>query len=300
MCDRLFSAGEAGDPTYVKLRDQNNEWTEPAREFAEGLWRRFRTFADPHFLTEIRHDFHSRFWEMYLTCALQEFANQQGSVLSCPKPGPDILIERDGSRVWVEAVAATNGAPGRLDSVVEPNPDGSGRIPEEKLVLRYTNAIAEKYTKYREYLRCGIVSKNDAFVIAINGGALSYKWKQAENDAPHFLKAVYPLGVYQLLLDGRTGKIVGRQNEPRFNIVKASGKNVATSSYLERRSRGISAVLGSLADVMCHRPALGFDFELAHNPQSRVPIDDFVIPAQKAWRAVLTETGGDLNGYILT
>jgi hypothetical protein len=299
MCDRLFSAGEAGDPTYVNLRDLKNEWNEPAREFAESLWDRFRSFADPHFLTEVRRNFHARFWEMYLTCALQEFANRQGSILSCPKPGPDILLEHDGSRVWVEAVVATNGAPGRPDSVVEPNPDDSGKIPEEKLVLRYANAISEKYRKYRGYLRNGIIHKNDAFVIAINDAALSYKWTQAENDVPRFLKAVYPLGVYQLLLDRRTGKIIGQQNEPRFNIVKASGANVGTMSFLERRSRGISAILGSSADVTWHNLALGFDFELTHNPKSRVPIADFVFPATKAWRAVLNETGGDLTGHIL-
>jgi len=299
MCDRLFSAGEAGDPTYVKLRDLKNEWTEPAREFAESLWNRFRRFADPHFLIEVRRDFHPRFWEMYLTCALQEFANQQGSILSCPKPGPDILLERDGSRVWVEAVVATDGIPDRPDSVVEPNPDGLGKFPEEKLVLRYANAISKKYRKYQCYLRDGIIHKNDAFVIAINGAALSYKRTQLANDAPRFLKAVYPLGVYQLLLDRGTGKIIGRQNEPRFNIVKANGANVATMQFLERRSRGISAILGSFADVMCHRQALGFDFELAHNPKSRAPIADFVIPAKKSWRAVLNETGGDLTGHIL-
>ena len=299
MHERLFSDGEAGDPTYVNLRDLKNEWNEPAREFAESLWERFCSFADPHFLTEVRHDFQARFWEMYLTCAIQEFADQQGSILSCPKPGPDILLERDNSRVWVEAVVATNGTPGRPDSVAEPNPDGSGKIPEEKLVLRYANAISEKYRKYQGYLRDGIINKNDAFVIAINGAALSYKWTQLENDVPRFLKAVYPIGVYQLLLENRTGKIIGQQNEPRFNIMKASGAAVGTMSFLERRSRGISAILGSSADVMWHSLALGVDFELAHNPNSRAPIADFVIPAKKGWRAVLNETGGDLTGYIL-
>jgi hypothetical protein len=299
MYDRLFSAGEAGDPTYVNFRDLKNEWTEPAKEFAESLWDRFHRFADPHFLIEIRRDFHSRFWEMYLTCALEEFANKQGSILSCPKPGPDILLEHDGKRVWVEAVVATNGIPGRPDSVVEPNPDGSGKIPDEKIVLRYANAISEKYRKYQRYLKAGIIHKDDAFVIAINGAALSFKWTKAENDVPRFLKAVYPLGVYQLLLDIQTRKITGRQNELRFNIVKANEANVATTSFLERRSRGISAILGSSTDIMSHRQVLGYDFELAHNPMGRSPITDSVIPANKAWRTVLNETGGDLTRHIL-
>jgi len=81
--------------------------------------------------------------------------------------------------------------------------------------------------------------------------------------------------------------------------VKASGATVGTTSFLEWRSRGISAILGSSADVMWHSQALGVDFELAHNPNSRAPIADFVIPAKKAWRAVLNETGGDLTGHIL-
>ena len=84
---------------------------------------------------------------MYLTCTLEEFANRKGTTLSCPKPGPDILLERDGRSIWVEAVVATNGAHGRQDSVVEPNPDEPRRIPEEKFVPRYANAMAEKYQK---------------------------------------------------------------------------------------------------------------------------------------------------------
>ena len=43
--------------------------------------------------------------------------------------------------------------------------------------------------------------------------------------------------------------------------MKASGANVGTMSFLERRSRGISAILGSSADVMWHGLALGVDFE---------------------------------------
>ena len=44
---------------------------------------------------------------------------------------------------------------------------------------------------------------------------------------------------------------------------------------------------------MSHRQVLGYDFELAHNLRA-VSITDSVIPANKAWRTVLNETGGDL------
>jgi len=266
-----------------------------AREFTEGLWRRFHGLADPNFLLEIRRDFHARFWEMYLTCALLDHAHPNGYQVSCPKPGPDILLEFQGNRIWVEAVTATNGVPGLPDTVVEPNPDG-GRIPEEKLVLRYTNALREKDGKYLKYLRKGTVRKDDSFVIAINAHALAYRWTQAANDAPRFLKSLYPLGHYQVLINRQSGDIVGHQNEPRFQIVKANGAEVPVQAFLQRRSRAISAVLCSFANAASHGVPLGRDFELAYNPVARCPIATASIPSKRSWAAELTDTGGQLVG----
>jgi len=296
MCDNIFSPGDASDRAYLNLRSIEEHGT--ARAFVERLWDRFRGLADPQFRTEIRSNFHARFWEMYLTCALQDYVIGKGIAISCPKPGPDVLLEREGNRVWVEAVIATNGEPGRPDTVVDPDPDGSDRIPEEKIVLRYANAISEKHRKHREYLQKGIVRESDAFVIAVNGHALS-QWAQAANDVPRFLKALYPFGIYQVLLERRTGEIVGHQNEPRFKIEKASGTNVAVTPFLERRLEGITAVLCSMANVMSHGASLGTDFQLAHNPMGRTRISDYALPARRAWRAVLNENGGELTAHTL-
>jgi hypothetical protein len=188
MADPLFSPGEATDVAYINLRAGT---CVAARDFADHLWTKYRKFADPHFLTEIRHNFHARLWEMYLTCSLIESAATRGYGVSCPKPGPDILLEVEGQRIWVEAIIATAGAAGQPDSVMEPNPDGSGRIPEEKLVLRYSTAIRDKHLKYQKYLDRGVVKGADAFVIAINGAALPYRWAWAEKDAPRFWNAPF-------------------------------------------------------------------------------------------------------------
>jgi hypothetical protein len=185
---------------------------------------------------------------------------------------------------------ATGGAAGQPDSVIEPNPDGSGRIPEEKLVLRYATAIREKYLKYQKYLGEGLVKEADAFVIAINGAALPYKWAWAEKDAPRFLKALYPIGQYQVLLDRRTGEIVGKGNEPRFRFLKANQAEVPTQTFLDE----LSAVLCSYADVGSYSRPLGVDFELAHNPKARCPIRQEVIPAHRSWVADLTGEEGQL------
>jgi len=291
MADPLFSPGEATDLTYINLQGGT---CVAARDFAEHLWTTYHKFADPHFLTEIRHNFHARLWEMYLTCSLLESAATRGYRVSCPKPGPDILLEIESQRIWVEAIIATAGAAGQPDSVIEPNPDGSGKIPEEKLILRYSTAIRDKYLKYQKYLDGGVVKEADAFVVAINGAALPYKWAWAEKDAPRFLKALYPIGQYRVLLDRRTGKIVAEDNEPRFRILKANQAEVPTQTFLDERSSAISAVLCSYADVGSYSRPLGVDFELAHNPKGRCPIPHRVIPAHRSWVADLTGEEGQL------
>jgi hypothetical protein len=295
MSPPLFSPGLATDPAYVNLRTGETEWLVAARARVESMWAQFYTFADPNFLTEIRRDFQARFWEMYLTCTLLEHAKSRGYQVSCPKPGPDILLEFQASRIWIEALTATNGTPGLPDTL---GPKGDSTNPEERIVLRYTNAIQEKYRKYLRYLRDGRVGKNDAYVVAINAANLLYKWIHAQDDAPPFVKAVYPLGYYQLLLDRVSGDIVGHQNETRSEITKASGKTVPVHAFMDRRWRGISGILCSFASPT-YTGHLGLDFELAYNPMGRTPLPPDLITAKRVWTADLNDAGGNLVGRTL-
>ena len=80
----LFTPGEAADPSYCNLRRAESKYARAGKDFAQRLWRIYHPYADSHFLTEIRRDFHARFWEMYLTCALMEGARDNYKV-SCPK-----------------------------------------------------------------------------------------------------------------------------------------------------------------------------------------------------------------------
>lgn len=282
----LFGPGDASDPYYTNVRAAENDLTLAAREFAENLWAKYYSYADQNFLVEARRDFNARFWEMYLTCSLLEWAASDRYRIRCPKPGPDILLELAGERVWIEAVTATNGDPSQPDSLIEPDPNASYTIPEEKIVLRYTNAIREKYQKYLRYLRKGIVSETDAYVVAINDSALAYKWTKADGDVPRFLKAVYPIGSFQLLLCKKTGTVVGNQNEPRFDLIKANGAQVTARAFIERRWRGISAVICSSAHVGWRGP-LGSDFQVAHNPCGRRPLSQGALPWAREWSAKL-------------
>jgi hypothetical protein len=216
---------------------------------------------------------------MYLTCAFLEDAPRLGYKVSCPKPGPDILIEHKGRRLWIEATVATDGDPTRPDSAVE---DPSGRVPDEKVILRLTNAINTKHAKYLDYLKNGTIRKDDAYVVAINGYSLSYRW--AEPEIPRILKAVFPIGAYEVLIDRETREVTGTRHQFRGAVKKASGSEVSTQLFLEDCYRCISAVLYSRANAYCGPPMCA-DFVVVHNPHASAPLPLEAIPSGREYVA---------------
>ena len=204
--------------------DAPSDNAKECRTVAEKLWRQYHPYADSQFLIEIRKNFHARFWEMYLTCALLKYAPSNCYSLTCPKPGPDIRLEHEGRVIWIEAVVATDGTPGRADSITAPELNVVSTVPDEKIILRYTNALTEKNKKYLCYLSNGIIKKDDAFIVAVNGSPLSYRWADAE--MPRILKAVFPIGPLAIAI--REGKAESVQHLHRPLIVKEGGQSVST------------------------------------------------------------------------
>lgn len=207
---------------------------------------------------------------MYLTCALLEHSSRLGYTVACMKPGPDVLLELKGRRIWIEAITATDGDPAKPDSVIDPDPAKPGQIPDEKLVLRYTNAIDAKYRKYLEYVEKGIVAEKDSYVIAVNGFPLSYGW--ADPEIPRILKAVFPLGHLQFIFDRKTMKRVETKHQFRPAIFKSSGKDVSTAGFMSEQYAGVSGILYSRANAYMTARPLGSDFLIVHNPMAARPV----------------------------
>jgi hypothetical protein len=285
----LFTPGEAASQAYKNLRDGEASDTAGGRAFVEQLWDRYSPYADRHFLQEIRRDFHGRFWEMYLTCTLLEAGVKHGFRVQCPKPGPDILIEHAGRRLWIEAVTATTGDPCKPDSL-QPHIDGQmSLVPADKIVLRYSNAVAAKHAKFCDYLAEEIVSDNDSCVIAVNGWPLDYSW--ATGEIPRFLKALYPMGALGFAIDPATRELVERKHQFRPVIHKSNRSPVSTELFVNEHCVGISAVLHSDAHTFMTQ-RLGADFQVAHNPLAAQPVAAGLIPSWREWRATAKQGGG--------
>lgn len=232
------------------------------RDYVEGLWTVFRPFADPSFATDIVHQFHPRFWEMYLACALIDlgFSLMPRSTLA----GPDLGVHLSGRRLWIEAAAPGHGeGPDAVPELVEH--DMFVPLPEAQVILRFTAAILEKAWKFEQYLAAGLVASEDVCVAAVSGGAI---WNGLYDDPmPLIVRSLFPVGDLQVVL-APDGTKVSEGFAMRRNVPKKSGAFVPTEGFMDGSLQALAGVLFSNSNLG-NRPSVpGPDFIFIHNPTS--------------------------------
>jgi len=247
---------QATDDAYNNIRDK--EHLRVGKDFVEQLWKTYKHYAEPKFLKGIQEDFHARFWELYLACTLIENC----FILRVNKGiGPDILIEDGSQKVWIEAIAPTCGD-SEEDKVPEVKYNEVFDFPEEKIILRYTNAISTKCNDFKKNFEKGIVKEEDAYIIAVNGSKILYP----ENDPPLILKSVLPIGYLSILIDTKTMEVIDKAHTYRDSIMKANGAPIGTSFFMDSTYENISGILFSRATLINHPEKNGSDFIFIHNP----------------------------------
>jgi type I restriction enzyme S subunit len=275
------------DPVYNYICTDSAERAKVARAYTEALWVKYQPYADHNFKEQIRNDFDARFWEMYLTCTLMdkgyEITKKIGKIA-----GPDTRVEYEDNIIWIEATTPTSGNRGSSDSVpdlVITNPPTAQQVPDEQIILRYRSAIKEKYDyKYFEYLKNGIVSKEDFYLVAINGCRIPHSG--TERELPRIVRSVLPFGHSQVTIDMSSGNIISEGHQYRAQIAKASGCSVRTDIFLDLYYHHINAILFSNINVFNLTSSMGDDFITVHNPLGHQLPTDFLNFTQQ-WKAQL-------------
>jgi hypothetical protein len=278
------------DPVFVSCRDHDSK--EEAKALVEELWSGFAPYcADRHFVSEARHHFVSRTWEMYVASVLLR------SEFSLQRPGPnepDVAIVRGAEpTIWIECVAP--GCGNGPDAVRDREHRGvwqdgthpgirwwDGRIPtDESLILRCNGALREKATKWKTWRTSTSANDKSPFVIAISLAAVPDS-DMTEPPLPIIVKALFALGpqvAYRHVSIGDNGDVPGEGEIEdggyvrRPRVVKASGAEVSSAPFLEPGNEQVSAVLFSTVGIWNVRSvALGTDLVLVHNPTAEVPL----------------------------
>lgn len=256
------------DPAYISTRDCVNEAARKARQNCEMLWEIYEPYADNEFCVEFKNSFDARYWEMYLTVSLIQI----GFEVHCPKPGPDVGILFEGKRIWFEATTALRGADGHADQVppIQFGAVVAYEVPNERMILRYLNAIRAKYGQYQSWLKQGTVTTDEIFVVAINPRKLDHDI--ADTVPPRILQAAFPIGHQYMTIDRATTRVIDSGFQFRDVITKSNNAPVATGIFLTDEYPGLSGLLCSRIDV-CNQPRdMGADFQLVPNPRARSPL----------------------------
>ena len=203
---------------------------------------------------------------MYLTVTLIDRGLR---VQRVSHEGPEFYIKQNNKRIWVEAIAPGPGV--GADRVPEPQNGIAYKVPTEKILLRFTHALAEKRNKYRDAIEKGIIAPEDGYLLAINCRAIPHA--PYGNTLPYFVQAYLPFGPYAVSIDPNTGNIVDSFYQYRGTISKLNGADVPTRAFLDPGYSFVSAVLNSSVDCVNHPKEVGGDFCLLHNPNAAKCID---------------------------
>jgi hypothetical protein len=263
MSKLLIEGITAIDEKYNWVRDLENSQCIKARKSVENLWQRFEQYADPHFKTEIQKDFDARYWEMYLTCSIDD----AGYLPSCPKPGPDVQIKKEENIIWFEAIAPSGGQTDNPDKVPDYEFGTVRSVPDREITLRLCSAIKEKYNnKYWKYREKKIINETDVYVIAITGCKINYANK--EREIPRIIRSVFPIGNLQVSVDQNTFEFSDTSYAYEPEISKISGSRVSTSIFMNKKYYYLSAVLYSNVNAVNAPKISGSDYVIVHNPHA--------------------------------
>ncbi len=259
-----------------ELPDDSNFF--PRRQRITELFRYLDGLEDPHFEQGLDQDPHARLWEMMLAKILKS----EGYKPTSADHGPDFVVEKDGKRVFIEAVCP---GPGNEDNPNSVPPIVYGAsiaqdVPVDQIVLRICSALDEKKRKFTQYLIQGIVSRNDICVIAVN---LSKIDRASGSWPPVIMRATHGLGSPYVIFGHGEG-VVGEGIKANKSIQKINGEAIDTSFCLSDDNSLISAVFYSGCSCFSFPFDLYEESMLIHNSKARMPLPlGFIKRVEDIW-----------------
>jgi len=208
--------------------------------------------ADSKFEAELTGQSDAKFWscvsEALVYDRIKDIARPARAIVG---EGPDFLLTDGHRRVWLEVVCPE--PIGLPQDWLEIQANHVGTVPHDAILLRWTSAIKDKTDKLvgsvdgrvRGYLKTGLVTKDDVYVIAVNGSRLRHGPFAALygiSQFPYAVEAAFPVGPLQFRIDRDSLTSLGHGYQERLHIPKPSGANVPTYAFLDPRNQAVSAI----------------------------------------------------------
>lgn len=215
---------------------------------------------------ELKKNFSNFIWVIQL---LNLFHSQGRKIIKPQAEGPDIILEIENRRIIIECVQPDNW---------EKNPPLDGHYSsfhEEEKILRYTSAIKDKSEQYQKWLKKGIISPTDSFLIAISGEKQSLV--DVYTECPDIVKAIYPLGrsFYSAPLDNPDNFTVSY--ERRTEVIKSNQSSIPTDSFLNDSYSYVSGIIFNPYGILLNLDCDGKNYIVINNYAAKNPFPSDLI-----------------------
>jgi hypothetical protein len=248
MMSDLFDVDGANlDRGFENLKAAESPIELQLRATLQEMWERYEPYADPDFRQGFARDVDDRFWEMYLGCMLLETGRTLLPVVERQREGgqPDLCVLEDGRRIWIEAIAPDEGAPGP-DQIIRPAPinEGGGLIaaPIRQAQLRTSSAFWTKAQKIGRYIDQGVIAPEDTRIIAIS--ASRFGIYIAEQPLPLIITTLFPFGDAYFTIDRDTGDVLEEGFHPA-PLIRRAPNPIPRTAFIDERFADISGVIWS-------------------------------------------------------
>ncbi len=216
----------------------------------EKLWEGYAPYASPSFQRQFLSDsskYYSLTWEMLLGNALVEHGYNLLPNLS--DDAPDLCVQHNGQKIWIECCLPERGDPALPDSVPEPIADGNAHeVHHDRSVLRCTSSLRSKKDQHLRWLKNGVCRVEDAFVIAISGKNLQLSIY--EKSLPQILRALYGIGdLFAVFSPDKLSAATGGYHK-KEKVRKNNKEEIPTTFFLHEENQHIDGVLFSKDWIM--------------------------------------------------
>jgi len=271
----LFDNSKDSNKEFKVMSDINNEMGQEAKDFLLKLWKNYESYADKHFLSEIKSNgkFEDRFWEMHLGNVLLE----KGYTISSENEGPDFKIKLDNQIVWIEAVTSSNGQSDKQDSLISlDDSEDAFHICDDKIALRLRAAIEEKSKKIKKYLEKETITESEPIIIAINTSKINVI---LANEFIEYSEMIFFAKSINSFIKNKEDKIVPLKKDI---ITKNNGSTVSSNIFLDNKYEHISAVLFSKCNYTDYnKKELNNDYLLVCNPFAKNKLPKEILDISK-------------------
>lgn len=246
----FWIGGNDCDPGYKNIRDLAEGPPVEIRKQLENYWDELQPYLDAELREEFAKQPDARFWEMYLSARVLRAGKHVVPRTNRPRNGPDILIEDENGRIWIEAVCFGRGATSNPDKVPEMVFDGSAQaVPVNEIELRISTVFSKKSKTFARYLETGLVEPEDRTLIAINPGKLSAETTEDSRSSPFCV--LYPLGD-QYVRFFKDSDHTENGHHYRTHIEKKSGVKVPSGMFADQQHCHISGAIWSKTHLGNH------------------------------------------------